>query len=64
MEVDTQDDTVVAISPLLIGYAYKMYSCKNRRRRKVWLIMAREIKVVYNALVRELSLTDSEDDES
>ena len=65
MEVN-DDESVVAISTLLLSYALKMNVGKTRRQRKVWVkgwIRERKIKGAYNnALLCDVSLlTDRED---
>ena len=64
MEVN-DDESVVAISTLLLSYALKMNVGKTRRQRKVWVkgwIREREMKGAYNVLLCDVSLlTDRED---
>ena len=59
-----QNDIVVAISSLLLGYAYDTFKGKESKKRKVWVkswIAARELNGAYNALITELSLSERED---
>ena len=61
--MNMNDDAIIAISPLLLGYALKSHSRKEKRKGRVrvlpWVKMA-EHNGTCNALLNEFSLKDRE----